>query len=54
MQAGLDELVHMRFTGKMVKLFLEIDKEMYKSCMTQEAISQVALALPTKLSMAHK
>ena len=28
MQADMDELVHVRFTGKMVELLLEINKEM--------------------------
>ena len=30
MQANIDELVHVRFTGAMVTLLLEIDHEMYK------------------------
>ena len=30
MQAEIDELVHVRFTGAMVSLLLEIDNEMYK------------------------
>ena len=29
MQADMDETVHVRFTGKMVDLLLEIDPEMY-------------------------
>ena len=36
MQADMDELVHVRFTGKKVELLLEIDKEMYKLCITLE------------------
>jgi hypothetical protein len=32
MQADMDELVHVRFTGKMVDLLLEIDPEMYGPC----------------------
>lgn len=36
MQADMDELVHVRFTGKMVDLLLEIDEEMYKPCNTVE------------------
>jgi hypothetical protein len=30
MQADMDELVHVRFTGKMVDLLLEIDRDMYQ------------------------
>ena len=30
MQAEIDELVHVKFTGAMVTLLLEIDHEMYK------------------------
>ena len=29
MHADIDELVHVRLTGEMVKILLEIDKEMY-------------------------
>ena len=36
MQVNMDELVQMRFTGKMEELLLEIDKDMYKSCITRE------------------
>ena len=32
MQADMDELVHVRFTGKMVDLLLEIDRNMYGPC----------------------
>jgi hypothetical protein len=31
MQADMDELVHVRFTGKMVDLLMEIDQNMYGS-----------------------
>jgi hypothetical protein len=36
MQADMDELVHVRFTGKMVDLLLEIDHEMYAPYVTME------------------
>jgi Reverse transcriptase (RNA-dependent DNA polymerase) len=36
MQADMDELVHVRFTGKMVELLLEIDQEMYLPYITFE------------------
>ena len=36
MQADMDELVHVWFTGKMVDLLLEIDEAMYKPCVTDE------------------
>ena len=36
MQADMDELVHVRFTGKMVDLLLEIDPEMYGPCVVIE------------------
>ena len=36
MQAKIDELVHVRFTGAMVTLLLEIDHEMYKDYVTIE------------------
>lgn len=36
MQADMDELVHVRFTGKMVELLLDIDPEMYKTCVPRE------------------
>ena len=32
MQADMDDLVHVRFTGKMVDLLLEIDPNMYGQC----------------------
>jgi hypothetical protein len=36
MQADMDELVHVRFTGKMVDLLLEIDRDMYGPCVVKE------------------
>ena len=36
MQADMDKLVHVRFTGKMVELLLEIDKDMYGPCVTTD------------------
>ena len=36
MQADMDKLVHVRFTGKMVDLLLEIDQNMYGPCVTKE------------------
>ena len=36
MQAEIDELVHVRFTGAMVTLLLEIDNEMYKDYVVVE------------------
>jgi hypothetical protein len=36
MQADMDELVHVRFTGKMVDLLLEIDRTMYAPCVVKE------------------
>ena len=36
MQAEIDELVHVRFTGAMVKLLLEIDYDMYKEYVVVE------------------
>ncbi|MCK7499178.1 MAG: hypothetical protein MZW92_58370 [Comamonadaceae bacterium] len=36
MQADMDELVHVRFTGKMVDLLMEIDPDMYGPCVTKE------------------
>jgi Reverse transcriptase (RNA-dependent DNA polymerase) len=36
MQADMDEVVHVRFTGKMVELLLEIDENMYKPYVTLE------------------
>jgi hypothetical protein len=36
MQADMDELVHVRFTGKMVELLMEIDPSMYGPCVVKE------------------
>ena len=36
MQAEIDELVHVRFTGEMVKMLLQIDHEMYKDYIVME------------------
>ena len=36
MQADMDEEVYVRFTGKMVELLLEIDRDMYQECVTME------------------
>jgi len=36
MQVDMDELVHVRFTGKMVKLLLQIDQDMYEPCVVEE------------------
>jgi hypothetical protein len=36
MQADMDELVHVRFTGKMVDLLVEIDPEMFGPCVCYE------------------
>jgi len=41
MQADMDELVHVQFTGKMVELILEIDWKMYKPCVTMECGEKV-------------
>ena len=41
MQAEIDELVHVRFTGAMVTLLLEIDHEMYKDYVIVEEGEQV-------------
>ena len=41
MQAKIDELVHVRFTGAMVTLLLEIDHEMYKDYVVVEKGEQV-------------
>jgi hypothetical protein len=41
MQTDLDELVHVRFTGTMVDLLLEIDHEMYSPFITYEGKSKV-------------
>ena len=36
MQADMDELVHVRFTGVMVELLLEIDRKMYEPYIVYE------------------
>ena len=36
MQADTDELVHVRFTGEMVSMLLQIDNEMYKNYVVME------------------
>ena len=41
MQAEIDELVHMRFTGEMVSMLLQIDHEMYKDYVIIEKGEQV-------------
>jgi hypothetical protein len=41
MQADMDELVHVRFTGTMVDLLLEIDPEMYGPYVTYEGNEKV-------------
>ena len=41
MQAKIDELVHVRFTGAMVTLLSEIDHEMYKNYVVIEKGEQV-------------
>jgi hypothetical protein len=41
MQADIDELVHVRFNGKMVDLLLEIDPAMYGPCVTTEGKEKV-------------
>ena len=41
MQADMDELVHVRFTAKIVDLLLEIDREMYEPCVTTEGKQKV-------------
>ena len=41
MQADIDELVHVRFTGKMVDMLLEIDSEMYGEYVVMEKGEQV-------------
>ena len=41
MQADIDELVHVRFTGEMVKMLLQIDKEMYEDYIMMEKGEQV-------------
>jgi len=34
MQANMDEQVHVKLTGKMAELLIEIDEEMYQPCLT--------------------
>ena len=41
MQADIDELVHVRFTGEMVKMLLQIDKQMYSEYVMIEKGEQV-------------
>ena len=41
MQADIDELVHVRFTGEMVNMLLQIDNEMYKDYVVMEKGKQV-------------
>ena len=41
MQADIDELVHVRFTGEMVKMLLQIDKQMYSLDVLMEKGEQV-------------
>jgi hypothetical protein len=41
MQADMDELVHVRITGKMLDILLEIDPEMYGPCVAQEGKEHV-------------
>ena len=41
MQTDLDELVHVRFTGTMVDMLLEIDYEMYSPFITYEGKNKV-------------
>jgi hypothetical protein len=41
MQADMDELVHVRFTGKMVDLLMEIDPDMYGPCVVREGKEKV-------------
>ena len=41
MQAEIDELVHVRFTGEMVGMLLQIDHEMYKDYVVIEKGEQV-------------
>jgi hypothetical protein len=36
MQADMDKLVHVRFTGKMVDLLMEINQRMYGPCIVKE------------------
>ena len=41
MQADIDELVHVRFTGEMVKMLLQIDEQMYSEYVMMEKGEQV-------------
>ena len=41
MKADINELVHVRFTGEMVNMLLQIDKEMYKDYVVMEKGEQV-------------
>jgi hypothetical protein len=41
MQADMDELVHIRFTGKRLDLLLEINPEMYGLCVIKEGREKV-------------
>jgi hypothetical protein len=41
MQADIDELVHVCFTGKMIDLLIDIDPEMYKPCVTYKGQEKV-------------
>ena len=41
MQANMDKLVHVRFTGKMVNLLLEVDPDMYKPYVIHEGKERV-------------
>lgn len=41
MQADMDELVHVRFTRKMLDLLIKIDAEMYKPCVVIEGKERV-------------
>jgi hypothetical protein len=41
MQVDIDEQVHIRFTGKMVDMLLEIDPDMYGPCVTMERNEKV-------------
>ena len=36
MQVDMDELIHVRLTGTMVQLLLEIDLELYQDCVVYE------------------
>ena len=41
MQANMDELVHIRFTSKMVKMLWEIDRDMYEPFVATEGKQKV-------------